>query len=170
MVTGDNRVIAERIAQELNLVGDVFPAEEARRLFGDAEEMHRRFDSIAAFAEIFPKDKYEIVMFQSKHIVASTGDGINDLPALKVMNVGIAVSGAVSALKSMADIVLLGQGLSVIQDAILESRKIFVRLYNYSVYRISGKFSPHHHHPHSRRVVWILSARSASTHSACVLE
>ncbi|MGB2791196.1 MAG: HAD-IC family P-type ATPase, partial [Candidatus Moraniibacteriota bacterium] len=141
MLTGDNRVIAERIAQELDLVGDVFPAEEARKLFGDAEEMHRRFDSIAAFAEILPKDKYEIVKaFQSKYVVASTGDGINDLPALKVANVGIAVSGAVSALKSMADIVLLGQGLSVIQDAILESRKIFVRLYNYSVYRISESF------------------------------
>lgn len=141
MLTGDNRVIAERIAQELELSGNVFPAGEARKLFSDAEAMHRRFDTIAAFAEILPKDKYEIVKaFQSQYIVASTGDGINDLPALKIANVGIAVSGAVSALKSMADIVLLGQGLSVIQDAILESRKIFVRLYNYSVYRISESF------------------------------
>lgn len=141
MLTGDNRVIAERIAQELELPGEVFPAEEARKLFSDVEAMHRKFNAIAAFAEILPKDKYEIVKaFQSQYIVASTGDGINDLPALKVANVGIAVSGAVSALKSMADIVLLGQGLSVIQDAILESRKIFVRLYNYSVYRISESF------------------------------
>lgn len=141
MLTGDNRIIAERIAQELGLNGDVFPAEEARKLFSDVEAMHRRFDTIAAFAEILPKDKYEIVKaFQSQYVVASTGDGINDLPALKVANVGIAVSGAVSALKSMADIVLLGQGLSVIQDAIIESRKIFVRLYNYSVYRISESF------------------------------
>lgn len=117
ILTGDNKVISERIARELGI------------------------DSSSVFAEILPKDKYEIVKsFKEKYIVAVTGDGVNDLPAIKVANVGIAVSGAVSALKSLADIVLLGSGISVIKDAILESRKIFVRLYNYSVYRISESF------------------------------
>lgn len=140
MVTGDNRVIAERIAKELNLQGKILPRDEIDKFF-QKKDFYKDFDDIAGFAEILPKDKYEIVKKSKKHyIVASTGDGINDLPALKIANVGIAVSGSVSALKSMADIVLLGQGLSVITNAILESRKIFTRLYNYSVYRISESF------------------------------
>jgi len=141
MLTGDNKIIAERIAKELELSGKVLSAEEARKFYEDRPLFQNKFNDVAVFAEISPKDKYEIVKaFKTNYIVAATGDGINDLPALKIANVGIAVAGAVSALKSMADIVLLGQGLSVIRDAILESRKIFVRLYNYSVYRISESF------------------------------
>jgi H+-transporting ATPase len=141
MVTGDNRVIAGRITEELNLSGQVMSAEETREFYGSPDTISDKLPAIAAFSEILPKDKYELVKASKQHyIVASTGDGINDLPALKVANVGIAVAGAVSALKSLADIVLLGHGLGLIQDAILESRKIFVRLYNYSVYRISESF------------------------------
>ena len=140
MVTGDNRIIAERIAKELNLSGKILSRDKIDRFF-EKKDFYKNFDDVAGFAEILPKDKYEIVKKSKTHyIVASTGDGINDLPALKIANVGIAVSGSVSALKSMADIVLLGKGLSVIIDAILESRKIFIRLYNYSVYRISESF------------------------------
>lgn len=141
MLTGDNRKIVERISNELNLFGEVITLNETRKFYDAKDGFQSGLDKVSAFAEILPKDKYEIVkMFKQKYVVAVTGDGINDLPALKIANVGIAVSGAVSALKSLADIVLLGQGLSVIQDAILESRKIFVRLYNYSVYRISESF------------------------------
>jgi H+-transporting ATPase len=141
MLTGDNKPIAERIALELELPGKVLSAEDTRKFYGDTTVFQREFNNISAFAEILPKDKYEIVkLFKTQYVVAVTGDGINDLPALKIANVGIAVSGAVSSLKSMADIVLLSPGISVIQDAVLESRKIFVRLYNYSVYRISESF------------------------------
>jgi len=141
MLTGDNKVIAKRIAKELEFSGKVLTAQETRKFYGNEQTFQNEFSDIAAFAEVSPKDKYEIVkLLKARYIIAATGDGINDLPALKIANVGIAVSGAVSALKSMADIVLLGQGLSVIQDAILESRKIFARLYNYSVYRISESF------------------------------
>jgi len=140
MLTGDNKVIAERITKELGLLGRIFSLKETREFYKNKMALQNE-RGIAAFAEILPKDKYEIVQaFKTQYIVAATGDGINDLPALKIANVGIAVAGAVSALKSLADIVLLGQGLAVIKDAILESRKIFVRLYNYSVYRISESF------------------------------
>ncbi len=141
ILTGDNKIIAERISREVALSGEVLSAEETKKFFENKEAIKSRFNDIATFAEILPKDKYEIVKtFKANYVVAVTGDGINDLPALKIANVGIAVAGAVSALKSMADIVLLGQGISVIKDAILESRKIFIRLYNYSVYRISESF------------------------------
>ncbi len=141
MLTGDNKVIAERIAKELGLPGTVISAEEARKFYGNERLLQEEGAAIGAFAEILPKDKYELVKaFKARYVVAATGDGINDLPALKIANVGIAVSGAVSALKSLADIVLLGPGVAVIRDAIVESRKIFVRLHNYSVYRISESF------------------------------
>ena len=141
MLTGDNKIITERIAKELGFSGKVLSAEETRKFYEDRILFQNKFSDVVAFSEISPRDKYEIVKaFKTNYIVAATGDGINDLPALRIANVGIAVAGAVSALKSMADIVLLGRGLSVIQDAILESRKIFIRLYNYSVYRISESF------------------------------
>ncbi|MFA5248215.1 MAG: HAD-IC family P-type ATPase, partial [Patescibacteria group bacterium] len=141
MLTGDNKVIAERIATELEFSGTILAAVESRKLYENKRTFQKRLNDISVFAEISPKDKYEIAKaFKKKYVVAVTGDGINDLPALKIADVGIAVSGAASALKSLADIVLLGQGLSVIKDAILESRKIFVRLYNYTVYRISESF------------------------------
>jgi len=141
MVTGDNKVIAERIAKELELQGTVLSVAGTRRLIDDPAAFQKEFKNVAVFSEILPKDKYELVKTaRARYVVASTGDGINDLPALKVANIGIAVSGAVSALKSLADMVLLGQNIAAIKDAIFESRKIFVRLYNYSVYRISESF------------------------------
>ncbi len=140
MVTGDNIAIAERISKELNLFGRVLSSEETINLY-NRKITKKDFKNIATFSEILPKDKYELVRaFKENYIVASTGDGINDLPAIKTANVGIAVSSAVSALKSLADIVLLGRGIAVIKDAIIESRKIFTRIYNYSVYRISESF------------------------------
>lgn len=141
MLTGDNTIIADRIAKEIGLSGRVLAAAETRKFYEEEDKFLSKLNNIAAFAEILPQDKYEIVkLSKTRYVVAATGDGINDLPALRTANVGIAVSRAVSALKSMADIVLLGPGLAVVQDAILEARKIFVRLYNYSVYRISESF------------------------------
>ncbi len=117
ILTGDNKLIGDRIAKEIGLSeNDVF-------------------------SEVLPKDKLDIVLkYKKRNIVAVTGDGINDLPAVKSANVGIAVNNAVSALKGSADIVLLGDGISVIKDAVLEARKIFSRLYSYSIYRISESF------------------------------
>lgn len=138
MITGDNIEISMRVARKLGIKGGIYTRSI---LDGDRNFLEERFDSIGGFAEVLPKDKYEIVSIaRGHHVVAMTGDGVNDLPAVKNADVGFAVSGAVDALKGGADIVLLKNGISVIKDAIIEARKIFTRLYDYSLYRISESF------------------------------
>ncbi len=138
MVTGDNRAIAANIATQLALNdGDIVTKEQLDRMNWSTIN-GKFFQSTGAFAEILPEDKFHLVQIAKKFfVVAANGDGVNDLPAIKAANVGIAVKNAVAALKATADIVLLSGGISVIKDAIIESRKIFARLYTYSLYRIS---------------------------------
>jgi H+-transporting ATPase len=137
MVTGDHGAIAREIAGQVGLgtnieLSEAFlrrPDHEARRVVEEAD----------GFAQVFPEHKYHIVelLQEGGHIVGMTGDGVNDAPALKKADAGIAVAGATDAAKSAADIVFTKQGLSVIVDAIKESRKIFQRMNNYTIYRIA---------------------------------
>jgi H+-transporting ATPase len=136
LMTGDNRAIASRVAQTLGLRGKVLAAA------GKTQNLSvEKIAGTSVFAEVLPDDKFRIVKAASKHwVAAATGDGVNDLPALKQANVGIAVNSAVDALKSAADIVLLTSGIAVIRTAVVEARRIFSRTYYYSIYRISESF------------------------------
>jgi H+-transporting ATPase len=137
MVTGDHIAIAEEIAKRVNLgTNIVLPASFVDEHAGKSQRIVEDADG---FAEVFPEHKYAIVeaLQNSGHIVGMTGDGVNDAPALKKADAGVAVSGATDAAKSAADIVLTKTGISVIIDAIKESRKIFQRMNNYSIYRIA---------------------------------
>lgn len=137
MITGDHIAIGKEIAQQVNLGTNIMTASS----FMDKpqREAQRVVENADGFAEVFPEHKYHIVeLLQDKgHIVGMTGDGVNDAPALKESDAGIAVAGATDAAKSAADIVLTKPGLSVIIDAFKESRRIFQRMNTYSIYRIA---------------------------------
>ena len=96
-------------------------------------------ESVDIFAEVVPEDKYRIVDTLQKggHIVAMTGDGVNDAPALKKADCGIAVSNATDAARAAADIILTGRGLGVINEAVKQARITFERMKSYSIFRIA---------------------------------
>ncbi len=138
MVTGDNRAIAAQIARQLSMNNSRIVTKDELDKTDKNKMSADFFQKTGAFAEILPEDKFHLVQKAKQFfIVAANGDGVNDLPAIKAANVGIAVKNAVAALKATADIVLLSDGIGIIRDAIIESRKIFERLYVYSLYRIS---------------------------------
>lgn len=136
MVTGDNEAIAGEIGRELGLGTNVLPAQQLEEAIRSKDwEAIERAD---IFARVYPEHKYSIVKaLQSRgHTVGMTGDGVNDAPALKEAQAGIAVEGATDAARSAADIVFTAPGLSTIISAMQEGRKIFQRMQSYVLYRV----------------------------------
>ncbi|MEM8569851.1 MAG: plasma-membrane proton-efflux P-type ATPase [Pseudomonadota bacterium] len=143
MITGDDTAIAIETARQLGMgtnivpAADVFPKDMDPSHVPDA--IADTIEKADGFARVFPEHKYAIVKaLQARgHLVAMTGDGVNDAPALKQADCGTAVSGATDAARSAAALILTAPGLSVISSAIDEARRIFGRITSYTIYRVS---------------------------------
>ncbi|XP_068335665.1 ATPase 9, plasma membrane-type [Pyrus communis] len=143
MITGDQLAIGKETGRRLGMGTNMYPSSS---LLGDTKDesiaslpIDELIEKADGFAGVFPEHKYEIVkrLQDRKHICGMTGDGVNDAPALKRADIGIAVDDATDAARSASDIVLTEPGLSVIISAVLTSRAIFQRMKNYTIYAVS---------------------------------
>ncbi|XP_027162876.1 plasma membrane ATPase 1-like [Coffea eugenioides] len=143
MITGDQLAIAKETGRRLGMGTNMYPSSSL--LGGSKDEavaalpIDELIEKADGFAGVFPEHKYEIVkrLQARKHICGMTGDGVNDAPALKIADIGIAVADSTDAARSASDIVLTEPGLSVIISAVLTSRAIFQRMKNYTIYAVS---------------------------------
>ncbi|KAK4257703.1 hypothetical protein QN277_007260 [Acacia crassicarpa] len=143
MITGDQLAIAKETGRRLGMGTNMYPSStllgQDKDLNMAALPVEELIEKADGFAGVFPEHKYEIVkkLQERKHICGMTGDGVNDAPALKKADIGIAVADATDAARGASDIVLTEPGLSVIISAVLTSRAIFQRMKNYTIYAVS---------------------------------
>lgn len=137
MVTGDNVLIAKEIARQVG-IGDVICNINEVKAIKDEKELVKKVEECNVFAEVFPEDKYFIVKTLQKggHYVGMTGDGVNDAPALKQAEVGIAVANATDVAKASASVVLTREGLEDVVEAIKTGRRIYQRMLTYTLNKI----------------------------------
>jgi H+-transporting ATPase len=137
MLTGDNVAIAKEIARQVGLGDKIYPMSDFAKLSEDNQVMI--LEEYDGLAEIYPEDKYRVVkLLQSRgHMVGMTGDGVNDSPALKQAEVGIAVSNSTDVAKASSSIVLTEAGTKVIINAIRTSRQIYQRMLTWVINKVT---------------------------------
>ncbi len=143
MLTGDSLPIAKQVAAEVNLGNKVIRTPELKETSSkDAIAAVEIAENSDGFAEIYPEGKYQIVraLQAKKHVVGMTGDGINDSPALKQAEVGIAVSNATDVAKGAASVVLTEPGLTNIFSLVISGRMIYQRILTWIFNKIVKTF------------------------------
>ena len=136
MLTGDSIDIAKEISSQIGIGSNIIRMSDIKEL--DAKNQFRTVSECDGFAEIFPEDKFKIVnLLQSGgHIVGMTGDGVNDAPALKQAEMGIAVSNSTDVAKAAASVVLTEPGVGAIIDAVIISRMTYQRMLTWVINKI----------------------------------
>ncbi len=141
ILTGDNEVITRKICREVKLEpGEVVLGSQIEKL--SDQELASLADRTTVFAKLTPAQKERIVqaLHRNGHVVGFLGDGINDSPALKAADVGISVDSAVDIAKEFADIILLEKSLMVLQEGVIEGRRIFANITKYIKMGASSNF------------------------------
>jgi H+-transporting ATPase len=139
MLTGDALPIAQEVAANVGIGAEIIPMSDLRSLLAsDQAKALTMIERSAGFAEVFPEDKYLIVQLlqAGRHVVGMTGDGVNDAPALKQAEVGIAVQTAADAAKASASVVLTSAGLGGIVDLVKNGRKVYQRIQTWILNKI----------------------------------
>ena len=143
MLTGDSLPVAKEIAEEVGIGSNIVKVSDLKEsLSQNAIEATQLAENSGGFAEIYPEDKYTVVksMQIAKHIVGMTGDGVNDAPALRQAEVGIAVSSASDVAKGAASVVLTSEGLSNIVDLVKIGRMIYQRIRTWIINKVVKSF------------------------------
>jgi len=141
ILTGDNDAVTRRICSQVNLpVEHIVLGSELDAM--TPEQLSKAVEENAVFAKLSPAHKELIItaLRQNKHVVGFMGDGINDAPALKTADVGISVDSAVDIAKESSDIILLENNLLILQQGVLEGRKVFGNIMKYIKMAASSNF------------------------------
>jgi H+-transporting ATPase len=140
MLTGDALPIAKEVARQLGLGNHIIRISDLKTISPDG--LSKRIDESTGFAEIYPEDKFFVVqnLQKEKHIVGMTGDGVNDAPALRQAEVGIAVSNATDVAKKAASAVLTTEGLVGIVDLVKIGRETYQRIITWILNKIIKTF------------------------------
>jgi Mg2+-importing ATPase len=141
ILTGDNELVTQKICRDVGLSSDHVVTGDQLRGLSD-EELARIAGQATVLARLTPGQKEGIIraLQRSGHVVGFMGDGINDAPALKAADVGISVDSAVDVAKEAADIILLEKSLTVLDDGILEGRRVFANIIKYIRMGASSNF------------------------------
>ena len=144
IVTGDHKLTSQAIAKELGLAAEeenILDGEELINL--SAEDFRERLEKIEIYSRVEPGQKLKIIEFWQKKgaVVAMTGDGVNDAPALKKANIGVALGSGTEVAKEASDLVLLDDNFSTITAAVEEGRRIIDNIRKILVYLLSGGFT-----------------------------